>query len=120
MKKLTDQIHLKNILACIEDIEDYCPDITPQELREEEVIMPIYRNFTMLGIEANLVYGSHEALTTLKSFKKADFIEGIGRDIYALYNFIVNELSKLKSEVMSLISSREKSQSTPRLSRMSA
>ncbi|MBL3655454.1 hypothetical protein [Fulvivirga sediminis] len=120
MKRRTDQIHLKNILTCIEDIEDYCPDITPQELKEEDVIMPIYRNFAILGIEANLVYASHTALTTLKSFKKADFIEGIGLDVYALYNFIVNDLGHLKAEVVDLISAREKSKLTSELSRMSA
>ena len=107
MKTLDDQIHLKNMLSCIDDIENYCPDLTPDELEEDDVKIPVYRSLTMIGIEASQLFGKYPVLNVLQSFKKADFIDGIGQDVYAMYNFIVNDLGSLKQAIIDLSKKRK-------------
>ncbi|UII32075.1 hypothetical protein LVD17_27715 [Fulvivirga ulvae] len=104
MKNQQNQIHLNNILSCINEIENNCTDLSGDLLIDEELRMTLYRNLTMLGMEASRVDIAHPALTTLSSFEKADYIDGLGKDVYAVSQFIINDLEYLKKSLVHLSS----------------
>ncbi|ELR73193.1 hypothetical protein C900_05242 [Fulvivirga imtechensis AK7] len=108
MKNLRNKIHLSNILTCINEIDNYCADLTQEQMQDEELRMLLYRNLTMLGMEASHVQLEHPSIRTLKSFEKADYINGLGRDTYAIFNFIVNDLSYLKNIVVGLVNGKKR------------
>lgn len=102
MQNPHNQIHLTNILSCIHEIENYCADLTQDQMQDDELRMLLYRNLTVLGMEAAHVNIEHPAIRTLRSFYKADYINGLGKDLYAIFNFIVNDLEYLKKSVAGL------------------
>lgn len=109
MENLHNQIHLKNILSCIGEIESICADLTCEQLEDEEFRMMLYRHLTMMGMEAGQVSTTHPAISTLKSFEKADYINGLGRDTYAISHFIINDLDFIKSSICTLLAKSHKS-----------
>lgn len=102
MQNAHNEIHLTNILSCIHEIENYCTDLTQDQMQDDELRMLLYRNLTLLGMEAAHVNIEHPSIQTLRSFYKADYINGLGRDLYAIFNFIVNDLEYLKNSVAGL------------------
>lgn len=102
MKNEEDQIHLRNMLSCIHEIENYCVDLDSDQLNNDEKRMQVFRNLAMLGMEARRVSIQHATIKTLKSFANADYINGLGRDVYAVANFIFNDLSFIKQSVVSI------------------
>lgn len=102
MENQENQIHINNMLCCINEIENNCADLTQDQMQDEELRMVLFRNLTMLGMEASRVDISHPSIFTLKSFEKADYINGLGKDVYAIFNFIVNDLSYLKKSLLTL------------------
>ncbi|MEL7006766.1 MAG: hypothetical protein AAFN93_29170, partial [Bacteroidota bacterium] len=108
MSKLTEtlsnQIHLRNIISCISDIEDMVDRESFESFdSDEEVRMPIYRSLMMLGIETSNIERSNFVrqldMTALLSMKYADFINKLGKDHYAIYNFIKNDLPFFKCSI---------------------
>lgn len=106
MQQAINQAHLTNILNCIHVIDDHCTDLTQDQMRDDEFRMTLYRNLTMLGMEASQVQLEEPSLRTLSSFEKADFINGLGRDTYAVYNFVVNDLQYLKKAISDIAARR--------------
>lgn len=102
MEKQQNQIHINNILSCINEIENNCTDLSQEQLLDDELRMTLFRNLTMLGMEASRVDIAHPSLITLSSFENADYINGLGKDVYAVFNFIVNDLEFLKKSLMKL------------------
>lgn len=107
MKNLRNKIHLSNILSFIHEIDNYCADLTQDQMQDEELRMVLYRNLTMLGMEASHVEMKHPSIRILKSFEKADYINGLGKDTYAIFNFIVNDLGYLKDIVAGLVNGKK-------------
>lgn len=104
MEKPQNQIHLQNILKCITEIENTCVDLTQDQMEDEELRMSLYRSLISVGMEAAKLDIQHPLVDTLKSFERADFINGIGRDTYAIFNFVVNDLEYLKNYLKTLSS----------------
>lgn len=96
------------MLNCIGDIENYCTDLTQEQLQDDEFRTLLYRNLNNLGVEAAHVDIKHPSIFTLRSFEKADFINGLGKDVYAIFNFIVNDLEYLKNSISSLCIGRNR------------
>lgn len=108
MENQQNQIHLNNIMSCISEIENNFTDLSHDQLLDDEIRMALYRNLTMLGMEASRVDIVHPSITTLSSFEKADYINGLGKDMYAISNFIVNDLGYLKKSLLSMLSKSRK------------
>lgn len=102
MKSLTYQIHLKNMLQCISEIEICCADLTAQQIKNPELIAILNQPFTIMGLEAENSNINHPVIHTLKSFKCGITKNELAQDTFALYNFIVNDLNQIKSTLKDL------------------
>lgn len=107
MKKFQDREHLNNMLSRISEIENYCTDLTQEQMQDDEFRTLLYWNLNKLGAEAARVKMDHPCIFTLKSFEKADYINDLGKDVYAIFNFIVNDLEYLKLSISNLSLSRK-------------
>ena len=105
MNNFGNQTHLKNVLGCIEDIENYCADLSHEEMQDEEFRKLVYRRLCKLGAEAGRVNVDHSSVFTLKSFENADYNnDDLGKDPYAILNFIINDLDYIKNDIKKLYS----------------
>ncbi len=102
MINLTKQIHLRNMLSCLTDIENCCTDTNERQLEDKELMGFLKINFIILGMEAFNSAIRHPVIETLKSFMCMDFDRDMGEDRYALYNFIVNDLESIKRTIMGM------------------
>ena len=103
-ESLSNQIHLHNIISCISEIEDVVDHESFESFsQDEEIRMTVYRTLMMLGIEASNVQKSNLSkrlsLDPLMSMKYADFINKLGKEYYAVYNFITNDLPFYKKAI---------------------
>jgi len=103
-ESFTNQIHLRNIISCIAEIEDMVDRESFESFdSDEEVRMPVYRSLMMLGIETANIEKSNFVRTldmrALLSMKYADFINKLGKDHYAIYSFIKNDLPFFKNSI---------------------
>lgn len=97
MNAITHQIHVKNMLSCLSEIERYCVDVTQQEINDPELLNSLLMSFTILGLEAENSRINHPIVSMLTSFKHSNFKREIVQDPYALYSFIVNDISLVKN-----------------------
>lgn len=108
IETFSNQIHLRNIISCISEIEHAMDDESFESFDgDEEVRMSIYRTLMMLGIETSNIensdINSKVDLTALLSMKYADFINKLGKDHYAIYHFIINDLPFFKKSIQSYL-----------------
>ena len=102
MSAITHQIHIKNMLSCLSEIERYCVDVTQQQLKDPELLNPLLMSFTILGLEAENSRINHPIISMLTSFKHADFKRDIMADRYALYSFIANDIGLVKNTLIKM------------------
>lgn len=94
-----DEIHVNNIISCINEIEGYIEGLTYEEFsKEEEVRQSVASNLQEIGEAASLL--SDEFLSqftdidykVLESLKRAKYDEGLEVDHHAIWSVINNDL----------------------------
>lgn len=99
MNNQLTKIHLRNILSCLHEIEHYCTDTNYRQLEDEDFLNQLKIHFTILGLEAANADLNDPVMDVLKSFLHMDFDNDLGSDRYALYHFIVNDITMLKEAI---------------------
>jgi uncharacterized protein with HEPN domain len=101
VKNLNNQIHFRNILSLLNNVEDNVSHIGFEDyLHDEELRMDLFRQLMLIGIEAFNIRGTTRCSTEteiLSSFMQADFLNGFGKEHYAVWNFLKRDLPHLKS-----------------------
>ncbi len=97
--KEEDEIHVNNIISCINEIQGYTEGMTYEDFsREEEVRMSVVSNLQEIGEAASLLSDEFVSQFTdvdyrvLESLKRAKFNEYVEMDYRPVWGIIENDL----------------------------
>jgi uncharacterized protein with HEPN domain len=104
---LNNQVHCRNILSLLHNVDDDIRYISFEDyLSDEDLRMDVFRQLALIGMEAFNVRGSMiciRELEILSSFMKADFLNRFGKEHYAVWNFLKRDLPYLQIQLQALL-----------------
>lgn len=98
-----DEIHVNNIISCINEIEGYVEGLTYEEFsKEEEIRQSVASNLQEIGEAAGLLSDDFLSqftdidISVLESLKRAKYDEGLELDHHPMWNVITSDLPTFK------------------------
>jgi uncharacterized protein with HEPN domain len=115
-----DQVHLQNIVNCINEIDGYVEGMDVTEFsRNEDIQAAVARNLQMIGNASQMIsketklFYSEVNFEAFESLRFANYNVEVEHGYEAIWSIIENDLPEIRDEVLTITSQMNSSQRDP-------